>query len=43
VNVPDAEIAELKRRINATRWPEKETVSDQSQGPQQATLQELAR
>lgn len=43
VNIPDAEIAELKRRINATRWAEKETVSDQSQGPQKATLQELAR
>lgn len=43
VNVPEEEITELKRRINATRWPEKETVSDQSQGPQLVTLQELAR
>ena len=43
VNVPEEEITELKRRINATRWPEKETVSDQSQGTQLATIQELAR
>lgn len=43
VNVPEEEITELKRRINATRWPDKETVSDQSQGTQLATIQELAR
>jgi pimeloyl-ACP methyl ester carboxylesterase len=43
VNVPEEEITELKRRIKATRWPEKETVSDQSQGTQLATIQELAR
>jgi hypothetical protein len=43
VNVPEEEITELKKRINATRWPEKETVSDQSQGVQLATIQELAR
>ncbi|MGB5945617.1 epoxide hydrolase family protein [Paenisporosarcina sp.] len=43
VNVAEEEITELKRRINATRWPEKETVSDQSQGVQLATIQELAR
>jgi len=43
VNVPEEEITELRRRINATRWPEKETVSDQSQGVQLATIQELAR
>ncbi|USK31434.1 epoxide hydrolase 1 (plasmid) [Bacillus sp. CMF21] len=43
VNVPEEEITELKRRINATRWPEKETVADQSQGTQLATIQELAR
>ena len=42
-NAPDAELAELRRRISATRWPERETVSDQSQGPQLATLQNLAR
>jgi pimeloyl-ACP methyl ester carboxylesterase len=43
VNVPDEEITELKRRIKATRWPEKETVADQSQGTQLGTIQELAR
>jgi pimeloyl-ACP methyl ester carboxylesterase len=43
VNVPEEEIIELKRRIRATRWPEKETVSDQSQGTQLGTLRELAR
>jgi pimeloyl-ACP methyl ester carboxylesterase len=34
---------DLKRRINATRWPDKETVADQSQGAQLANLQELVR
>ena len=43
VNVPDAELTELRRRINATRWPEKETVTDVSQGVQLATMQKLAR
>jgi pimeloyl-ACP methyl ester carboxylesterase len=43
VNVPEAELTELRRRINATRWPEGETVSDQSQGVQLATVQRLAR
>jgi pimeloyl-ACP methyl ester carboxylesterase len=43
VNFPDAELAELRRRISATRWPDRETVADQSQGPQLATLQKLAR
>lgn len=43
VNVPDEEIAELRRRIKATRWPEKETVDDDSQGVRLATIQELAR
>ncbi|MER7817997.1 epoxide hydrolase family protein [Streptomyces sp. NPDC096153] len=40
---PDAELEDLRRRIEATRWPEKETVEDQSQGTQLATIQELAR
>ncbi|MBY8878263.1 epoxide hydrolase family protein [Actinacidiphila acidipaludis] len=40
---PDAELAELRTRIAATRWPEKETVADQSQGPQLETMKELAR
>ena len=43
VNFSDAELAELRRRISATRWPDRETVTDQSQGPQLATLQKLAR
>jgi pimeloyl-ACP methyl ester carboxylesterase len=43
VSFSDAELAELRRRISATRWPDKETVTDQSQGPQLATLQKLAR
>src|ERR1700733_2776710 len=43
VNVPDSELAELRRRIGATKWPDRETVMDQSQGPQLATLQTLAR
>jgi pimeloyl-ACP methyl ester carboxylesterase len=40
---PEAELTELRRRINATRWPERETVDDQSQGVQLATIQQLAR
>jgi len=32
VNFPEAELAELRRRINAARWPERETVADDSQG-----------
>jgi pimeloyl-ACP methyl ester carboxylesterase len=43
VNVPEAEIAELRRRIHVTRWPERETVADASQGVQLATMQNLAR
>jgi len=42
-NVPETELTELRRRINATRWPERETVSDTSQGVQLATMQALAR
>jgi pimeloyl-ACP methyl ester carboxylesterase len=42
VNVPDKDLAELRRRIAATRWPEKETVADQSQGVPLATMRELA-
>src|SRR3982751_1192649 len=38
----DAELADLKRRIKATRWPEKETVNDNTQGVQLATTQKLA-
>jgi pimeloyl-ACP methyl ester carboxylesterase len=43
VNVPDEELAELRRRIAATRWPTKELVEDAMQGVQLATLQALAR
>src|ERR1700719_1516286 len=40
--VPQAALDDLRRRIAATRWPEKETVSDDSQGVQLATMQKLA-
>ena len=43
VNVPEEDLVELRRRIAATRWPEKETVADQSQGVQLAAIQALAR
>src|SRR5262245_4075450 len=43
VDVAEAELTELRRRVNATRWPERETVSDPSQGVQLATMQALAR
>jgi pimeloyl-ACP methyl ester carboxylesterase len=43
VGFPEAELAEMRRRVNATRWPERETVTDDSQGVRLATMQELAR
>ena len=43
VEVPEEDLDDLRRRIAETRWPEKETVADESQGVQLATLQELAR
>lgn len=43
VHVPDADLADMKRRLVATRWPDKETVADQSQGTQLAKLQGLVR
>ena len=43
VEVPEEKLADLRRRIQATQWPEKETVPDQSQGVPLATMQELAR
>ncbi len=54
VSIPEAELTELRRRINATRWPEKETVTEPNfsqrgaspnwgQGVQLATIQKLAR
>src|SRR5688572_31013278 len=42
-DVPEEDLVDLRRRIAATRWPEKETVEDQSQGPRLATMQALAR
>jgi len=42
VHVPEAELTELRRRINNTRWPERETVTDATQGVQLATTQALA-
>jgi pimeloyl-ACP methyl ester carboxylesterase len=43
VNVPEADLAELRRRVKATNWPERETVTDATQGVQLATTQALAR
>jgi pimeloyl-ACP methyl ester carboxylesterase len=43
VDIPDAALEDLRRRIAATRWPSRELVADRSQGVQLATLQELAR
>jgi len=43
VKVPEADLAELRRRIVATKWPEQEPVPDASQGVQRATMQKLAR
>ena len=42
VSVPDEDLVELRRRIQATRWPERETVNDDSQGVPLATMQALA-
>ena len=43
VEIPEEELADLRRRLAATRWPERETVADESQGVQLATMQELVR
>ena len=40
---PETKLVDLRRRINATQWPEHETVTDESQGVQFATMQKLAR
>ena len=42
VNVAESKLADLRRRINATNWPEPETVADDSQGVRLATMQQLA-
>jgi pimeloyl-ACP methyl ester carboxylesterase len=43
IEIPEADLEELRARIAATRWPDKETVADQSQGVQLETIQALAR
>jgi pimeloyl-ACP methyl ester carboxylesterase len=43
IDVPEEDLVDLRRRIAAAQWPEKETVADESQGVQLATMQELAR
>ncbi len=43
IDISEDELADLRRRIAATRWPEKETVADQSQGVQLATMQALVQ
>jgi pimeloyl-ACP methyl ester carboxylesterase len=43
IEVPDEQLADLRRRMAATRWPDRETVTDESQGVQLATMQDLAR
>jgi pimeloyl-ACP methyl ester carboxylesterase len=43
VDIPDEALADLRRRIAATKWPKRETVTDASQGVQLATMQALAR
>src|SRR5689334_24088970 len=42
-SVPEAELTDLRKRINATRWPDRETVTDATQGVQLATMHALAR
>jgi pimeloyl-ACP methyl ester carboxylesterase len=43
VHVPESQLIDLRRRIKATRWPDRETVTDNSQGVPLAMIQELAR
>ena len=43
VDFPEDAVADLRQRIEVTRWPEKETVEDSSQGVQLRTMEELAR
>jgi hypothetical protein len=42
VHVPESQLVDLRTRIKATRWPERETVADATQGVQLATVQKLA-
>jgi pimeloyl-ACP methyl ester carboxylesterase len=43
INFPEADLVDLRRRVKATRWPDRETVTDRTQGVQLATVQKLAR
>jgi len=43
INIPEDQLADLRRRVLATRWPERETVNDRSQGVQLAKIQEIVR
>jgi pimeloyl-ACP methyl ester carboxylesterase len=43
VNIPQDQLVDLRRRVLATRWPERETVTDRSQGVQLAKIQEVVR
>ncbi|MGO9999806.1 MAG: epoxide hydrolase family protein [Acetobacteraceae bacterium] len=43
VDIPEEALVDLRRRVMATRWPDRETVTDESQGVRLATMQELAR
>src|SRR5580704_4239038 len=43
ISIPEEALADLRQRVQATRWPDMETVPDRSQGPQLAKLQELVR
>jgi pimeloyl-ACP methyl ester carboxylesterase len=43
IHVPEEDLVDLRRRIAETRWPERETVPDRSQGVQLASLQELVQ
>src|SRR2546428_7472307 len=43
IHVPEEALVDLRRRVAATRWPERETVANDSQGVRLATMQELAR
>jgi pimeloyl-ACP methyl ester carboxylesterase len=43
INIPESELVDLRRRVEATRWPEKELVDDPTQGVQLATIQALAK
>lgn len=43
INVPEEALVDLRQRLAATRWPDRETVTDRSQGAQLAKIQELVR